>query len=139
MAHLKNLTQLKAAGGVVPREPVKKQVTWKHVSPDGEEMEDTFDVWVVRSNIGLALSIHKEAHDKVDREEMLIVLSKLVMLENDKGKQVLIPYEEWDSFDTDLSLAIYKVLQEVRNPPKNSQQPTNSSANLSPAESAVAP
>jgi hypothetical protein len=138
MAHLKNLTQLKAAGGVVSREPIKKPVTWKHLSEDGQEMEDTFDVWILRSNIGLALSIYKEA-EKVDREGMLIVLSKLVMLENDKGKQVLIAYEEWDAFDTDLCMAIYKVVQEVRNPPKNSQQPTNSCANSSPAESAVAP
>jgi hypothetical protein len=137
VAHLKNLTQLKAAGGVVSREPVKRQVTWKHVSQDGEEMEDTFDVWVIRASIGTELAIHKESEK--DREYVLTCLAKRVMLENDKGKPITLPYEEWDSFDPTLALAIFQVAREVSSGPKNSQPLKNSSVNLSSADLAEDP
>lgn len=139
MATIKNLTQLKAAGGVVSREPVKKEVTWKHVHPEtGEELDDTFDIWVLRANIGIALSMHKESTEP-SREAILVVCSKLVMLEDDKGKKIQLPYEEWDTFDTNLTMAIYDAVQEVRRPPKNSQPPTNCSANSSPVELVAPP
>lgn len=137
MAHLKNLTQLKAAGGVVAREPVKRQVTWDHVSPDGEEMSDTFDVWIVRASIGTQLAIHKEADQ--DRELVLTVLSKRVQLEDEKGKKISLSYDEWSAFDPALAASIFVAVKEVSDPPKNSQQPTNSYVNSSPVESAVAP
>ena len=136
MAKIKNLTQLKAAGGIVSREPVRKEVTWVHTSGDGEEMTDTFDVLIVKSSIGMELSIFNK---EPDREHVLMVLSKRVMLEDDKAKPILLAYEQWSEFDPTLALAIYKAVQEVTNPPKASPPQTNSSVNSSPVASAETP
>lgn len=127
-----NLSQLRAAGSV-SREPIKREVTWERPGDDGETLSDTFDVWVIRSSIGTELAIHKEAEK--DREYVLTALSKRVMLENEKGKQILLPYDEWAVFDATLALAIFKVMREVSEPPKVSAPPKNFSASLLPAES----
>lgn len=132
MAHLKNLTQLKAAGGVVAREPIKKEVSWTHTTLDGVETTDTFDIWIERASIGTQLAIQKEAEK--DRELVLTVLSKRVMLEDDKGKQVKLPYATWEEFDVTLAVAIFVAVREASEPPKASPPPTNSSVNSSPAE-----
>lgn len=129
-----NLTQLRAAG-VVSREPVKHEVSWEHTQA-GETLTDTFDVWVIPASLGSELSIHKEVEK--DREYVLTALSKRVQLEDDKGKKIFLSYEEWSNFDATLALAIFKVMREASEAPKNSRLPTNSSANSSPAESAVA-
>ena len=134
MATIKNMTQLKAAGGVVSRDPVKKEVVWDHVSPDGEDMHDTFDVWIMKPSFGSVLSIGKDA----DREQLALSLSKTVMLENDKGKPEFMPYEVAMQLDPSLAMVLLGAVREVTEP-KNSRLPTNSSANLSPVESAVAP
>lgn len=127
-----NLSQLRAAGSV-SREPIKREVTWERPGDDGETLSDTFDVWVIRSSIGTELAIHKEAEK--DREYVLTALSKRVMLENEKGKQILLPYDEWAAFDATLALAIFKVMREVSEPPKVSAPPKSFSASLLPAES----
>lgn len=134
MANIKNLTQLKAAGGIVSREPVKKEVTWDHISPDGEEMHDTFSVYVVKPSFGSVLSIGKDA----DREQLALSLSKTIQIEDDKGKLMFIPYEDAMQLDPALAMVLLGAVREVTEP-KNSLRPTNSSANLSPAESAVEP
>jgi hypothetical protein len=134
MATIKNLAQLKAAGGIVSREPVKKEVTWDHFSPEGEELHDTFDVYIVKPSFGSMLSIGKVT----DREQLALTLSKTIMLENDKGKPEYLAYEDAMQLDPSLAMTLLGAVREVTEP-KNSQRPTNSSANSSPAESAVAP
>jgi len=37
-----NLKQLKAKGGIVDGQPVKKEVIWTHVDKSGKEVTDTF-------------------------------------------------------------------------------------------------
>lgn len=130
MATIKNLTQLKAAGGIVSREPVKKEVTWTHVSPDGEEMADTFFIYVQKPTFGSVLSIGKTA----DREQLALTLSKTLMLEDDKGKPAFISYEDAMQLDPGLAMVLLAAVREVSEPPKNSRPPTNSFVSSSPVE-----
>src|SRR6478609_3136621 len=134
MATIKNLTQLKAAGGIVSREPVKKEVTWNHVSPDGEDMADTFTVYVVKPSFGSVLSIGKEAN----REQLALSLSKTIQIEDDKGKLVFFPYDDAMQLDPGLAMVLLGAVREVTEP-KNSRPPTNSYANSSPVELAAPP
>ena len=130
------LAQLRQAGGIVPREPVKKTVTWKHVNEAGDEVEDTFDVFIVRQSLGSFRDLQKDD----DREKVAAALSKCLMLGNGKGKLELISYEDAYQLDLSLSAVILEAVREVNGgAPKNSTLPTNSSASLSPAESAAAP
>lgn len=134
MAHIKSLTQLKAAGGVVSREPVTKELSWVHVNDSGEEVTDTFDVLIVKPSFGKVLSIGKIE----DREQLALTISTYIMLENDKGKPELMGYDTAMQLDPSLAFLLLGAIREVSEP-KNSRLPTNSSANSSPVESAVAP
>lgn len=131
------IAQLRQAGGIVPREPVKKTVTWKHVNSDGEEVEDTFDVFIVRQSLGS----FRELLTEDDRERGALALSKCLMLGNGKGKLELISYEDAYQLDIELSAVIMAAVKEVNGGAKKKNSPlkTNSSASSSPAESAEAP
>lgn len=131
-----NLSQLRTAG-VVSRAPVKREVTWTHVNDAGESVADTFDVWVLPSTLGSELAIHKEVEK--DREYILTALSKKVQLEDEKGKKISLPYDEWAAFDPFLAMAIFKVAQEVTTVPKALAPLTNCSVNSSPVASGAAP
>lgn len=134
MAKIKNLTQLKAAGGIVSREPVLKEVTWEHTSEDGESMSDTFDVWIVKPSFGSVLSIGKME----DREQLALTISKYVMVENDKGKPELMGYDTAMQLDPGLAFALLGAIREVTEPKKSTPQ-TNFSANSSPVASEAEP
>jgi hypothetical protein len=133
MAKLANLSQLKAAGGFVPREPLKREVSWTHVDEAGEEVTHTFDIFIPRSNLSTALENRPEHVEAVTWE-----LSRSLMLANDKGDPVPVSYEDVQMLEPTLATAIMKVIQEARTP-KNSRPPTSSSAISSPVESAATP
>ena len=136
MASLKNLSQLRTAGGILSREPVKVTGTWKHNGPDGEEIEDTFEIGVVKVSFGDMADLYKEK----DREQLAVSLSKSVMFANDKGKLELISYDDAYRLDPGLGTVILELVRQVNGGDrKNSTPPTNSSASLSSPESAVAP
>lgn len=135
MPKLQNLSQLKAAGGFVPREPLKREVTWTHVADDGEEIEYTCDIYIARRNLGSVLDAQNapEGVDKIRYE-----LSKSLMFANEKGEPELISYETAVDLEPTLAMEIFKVIREARTP-KNLQPPTSSSAISSPVESAATP
>lgn len=135
MATLKSKSQLKAAGGFVAPEPIKREVVWERTDEEGQEKTDTFDIYIVRVNLGTMLAANKAPEGA---EPVAYELSRYLMLDNDKGKPELITYEEACCLEPTLAAAILKVVKEARTP-KNSTLPTNSSAILSPAESAAAP
>ena len=133
MAKLAGLSQLKAAGGFVSREPLKREVTWTHTAENGAEVSDTFDIFIPRTNLSTALEQRPEGVEAVTWE-----LSRSLMLADDKGKPVPISYEDVQLLEPTLATAIMKVIQETR-APKNSRPPTSSSAISSPVESAAQP
>lgn len=133
MAKLQGLSQLKAAGGFVSREPLKREVSWTHVNEAGEEVTDTFDIFIPRQTLASALENRPEHVEAVTWE-----LSRSLLLANEKGEPVPISYEDVQTLEPTLATAIMKVIQEERKP-KNSQPPTSSSATSSPVESAATP
>lgn len=133
MAKLQGLSQLKAAGGFVSREPLKREVSWTHTNEAGEEITDTFDIFIPRSTLASALETRPEHVEAVTWE-----LSRSLLLANDKGEPVPISYEDVQMLEPTLATAIMKVIQETR-APKNSQPPTSSYATSSPVESAAQP
>lgn len=136
MATLKSLSQLRSAGGILSREPVVVTGTWKHNGPDGEEIEDTFDVGVIKVSFGDMADLFKEK----DREQLAVSLSKSVMFANEKGKLELLSYDDAYRLEPSLGMAILEVVRQVNGGDrKNSTPPTNSSASSSSQESEVAP
>lgn len=128
MAKIKNLAQLTSAGGIVSREPALIEVEWEH---DGQT--DTVDVFVVKASLGKMLKLN----DIKDRDQLAATLSETVFIADDKGKPQPMSYDTAYQLEPSLGLAILTAIGSDR--AKNSQRPTNSSANSSPAESAVAP
>jgi hypothetical protein len=136
MATIKSFKQLRAAGGIVSKEPVKRHIEWKGVDPlTGEEIEYDADVHIVKQGAGAVLDIYADQ----TKEHISAMLSQSVMLEDDKGKLALISFDDAYKLDIPLRNALWTEVQVmggvVR---KNSPPSTNSSASSSPAESAAA-
>lgn len=131
MGKLKGLAALKAAGAVRDGTPKKVEVTWKN--DDGDE--HTFDVWVKPMAFGTALEL--QADDSPNK--LAAVLSSLVQLEGEDGKPMPLDYDTALNLHPGLGWQIVKAVNSRNEPPKNSQPPTSSSANLSLPESAAEP
>lgn len=136
MGTLKSLSQVRTAGGIVSREPVKASGVWKHKGPEGEDLEDAFEVGVVKVSFGDMADLFKEK----DRDQLALSLSKSVMFANEKGKLELLSYDDAYRLEPSLGMAILEVVRQVNGGDrKNSTPPTNSSANSSSPESEVVP
>lgn len=49
-----NLKQLKAKGGIVDGQPIKKEVSWTHLDQrSGKEVTDTFTLFIRRQSFGV--------------------------------------------------------------------------------------
>jgi hypothetical protein len=135
MARLQNLSQLKAAGGFVSA-PMQREVTWDRVDEEtGEQLSDTFDIYIARPSLGSTLSASKTPEGL---DPVLFNMSKTLFLKNEKDQLQLITYEEADALEPTLAQAIMKVVNEARTP-KNLTPQTNSSVTSSPAGSGEAP
>lgn len=129
--------KLKERGGFVSSAPVKREVTWIHISPDGEEMTDTFDIHVMSRSAGVMNKVRKLSADGMD--EMALMISAFVRL-GDKGQES-ISYEEAQELDDGLQIVMVSAINRhwsVRVDPKNSPPPTNSGT-TSPDSSVAAP
>lgn len=136
MAKLKSLSQFKGAGGILSREPVMVTGTWKHKDENGEDIEDTFEIGVVKVSFGDMADLFNEK----DREHMALSLSKSVMLLNEKGKLEFISYDDAYRLEPGLATVIMELVRTQNGgSAKNSRPPTNSSANSSSTESAAEP
>lgn len=136
MGSIKSFSQLKAAGGIISREPIKKTLTWTHKNDAGEEVSDSFEVYIVKQSFGSLADLYKET----SREQLAVAISKALLLENDKGKLELMKYDDAYQLDPSLAHVILDGIREVNGgEAKNSQPPTNSSVNSSSPESVAAP
>lgn len=131
MAKLKGLAALKAAGAIRGGDPRKVEVTWKN--DDG--VEHTFDVWIKPMAFGTALELQKDDSPN----KMAAALASLVLLEDEGGNRVQLDYDTAMALHPGLGWEIVKAVNDSNAGPKNSQPPTNSSANSSSTESAAAP
>ena len=139
MAKITSFAQLEQAGGIVSRQPVKKEIKWTSTDPDtGEEVDYEADIFLLKLGSGVLADIWGKKEP--DREEIALWISKSFMLQNEKGKLELISYEKAYLLDAPLRGAVWKEIRILAGLEKKaSPSLTNSSANSSPEESAGEP
>lgn len=103
-----NLDDLKAKGGFVPLAPVAKEVTWTRKNEAGEEIIDTFTVYIKRHSFGAIESIW--AGDG-DRSKSAAYISQSVKL-GLAGKESLT-YEDAYQLDPGLATVLITAINEV--------------------------
>lgn len=120
-----NLSELKAKGGIVAAAPIPKEVTWTRRNDAGEEMSDTFTIFVKRQSFGSIETIWASGED---RSKSAAYISQSLRL-GDKGKEQM-SYDEAYQLDTSLATVFITAINEVngtgRAEPKNSQPPMKS-------------
>lgn len=139
MPKITSFAQLEQAGGIVSRQPVKREISWKAVDPNtGEEVEYEADIMLLKLGSGALADIWGKKEP--DREEVAVWISKAFMLLNDKGKHELISYDKAYLLDAPLRQVIWKEIQVLAGMQKKSLPlSTNSSVSSSAEESADAP
>ena len=113
-----NLSDLKAKGGFVALAPVPKELTWKRKDAAGQEVEDTFTVYVMRQSFGAIESIWAGTED---RSKAAAYISQSIRL-GDKGKERM-SYDDAFQLDPGLAGLFISAINEVngtgRTEPKN--------------------
>lgn len=137
MATIKSLKQLREAGGIVSREPIKRNIKWTAFDLATEsDVEYDADIFILKQGAGAVMEIYSSK----DKEQISLFISKAVMLENEKGKPELISFDDAYSLDTPLRNAMWEECQKVVGiGRKNSSPETSSSASSSPTASEAAP
>lgn len=128
---------LKARGGFVSGKPIKRSVEWAHVTPEGEDVVDKFDIYIYPRSAGVMNQIRTLA--KEGKDERLLTISACVGLGIDGQER--ISYEEAQELDDGLQLVLVSAVMlfwAAKADPKNSPPPTNSGT-TSPDSSAAAP
>lgn len=105
-----NLAQLQAAGAFVEAAPVKTAVTWTRQNAAGEEVSDSFDVWVRRRSFG---TFERVAMLGEDRSKSAKMLSECILLGEE---QEAISYEQAYQLDPSLAFALVQAVKDVGAP-----------------------
>lgn len=150
-----DLKQLKARGGFVSTEPVKKSVEWAHIDENGTDIEEKFEVYVVRQSFG---SVEKLLTNLTDRSKTASFISACVrfLVSTDEAKAYeakrrddpslpvrmefleSMSYEDAYQLEPSLAGALVKAINDVNGEQKNSRPPMNSGTK-SPLPSAATP
>lgn len=104
-----NLAELKSKGACVDRAPVRKTITWKHQNESGEEITDTFDVWVQRMSFGVIDRLTKTEDGDRSRNAELIAAS----IRLGEHAEEAFPYDVAYSLQTSLALELVRAIGEV--------------------------
>ena len=105
-----NLAQLQAAGAFVEAAPVKTAVTWTRQNAAGEEVSDSFDVWVRRRSFG---TMERVAMLGEDRSKSAKMLSECILLGEE---QEALSYEQAYQLDPSLAFALVQAVKDVGAP-----------------------
>lgn len=106
-----NLAELKAKGGCVDLAPVRKTITWKHRDEHGEEVTDTFDVWVTRIAFGVIDRLSKlDGAERSTNAELIAASIRLGEHAEEK-----MPYEIAYSLHASLAIQLVRAVGEVNN------------------------
>lgn len=103
-----NLAELKAKGGIVAAAPVQKEVTWVRKNDAGEEVTDTFIIFVKRQSFGSIETIWASGED---RSKSASYISQSLRL-GDKGKEQM-SYDEAYQLDPSLATVFITAINEV--------------------------
>jgi hypothetical protein len=137
MATIKSFKQLRETGGIVSKEPVKRAIAWKTVDPEtGEEVDFDAEVYIIKQGSGAMLEIMADE----SKEQVCVLLSKSVLLLDDKGKLALIDFDDAYRLDAPLRTALWEEIKKISGIARKNLPPsTSSSVSSSPTESAAAP
>lgn len=140
-----NKSELTKIGGVVSALPIKQEVTWTRINEQGEEVTDTFDVFVKTLAYGDYEQLFMEPKKDESEEEQaernsrncqLIVLS----IRLGENAQEAFTYDEAYQLHPGLANAFITKISRVNGRTKKSLAPTtNSGTNSSSAELAEEP
>lgn len=128
---------LQERGGFVSAQPIKREVTWSHVTPQGEKVDDKFHIHVISRSAGVMNQIRRAS--KEGKDEMALTISAFVRL-GEAGDES-ISYEEALQLDDGLQIVLVNAVSRHwagRADPKNSRPPM-SSGTTSPDTSAASP
>lgn len=103
------LAELKSKGACVDRAPVRKTINWKHKTESGEEVTDTFDVYVQRLSFGVIDRLSKTEEGERSRNAELIASS----IRLGEHAEEAFPYDVAYSLQTSLALELVRVIGEV--------------------------
>jgi hypothetical protein len=101
------LSELEQSGGLIPSEPVEREVTWK--KPDGEEVTMT----------ALVRQLPFDAFEQYGSEEMgnmeksYRFLGDAIVVEDDDGNQSPLGYDNARRLNMNLLVALLTAAQEV--------------------------
>lgn len=104
-----NLAQLKAKGAVIDSAPVRKTITWKHTDEKGDEVTDSFDVWVLRMSFGVIDRLSNAEQSERSRNAELISASVRL---GDNADEVM-PYDIAYRLHTSLAIELVRAVSEV--------------------------
>ncbi|AZE65662.1 phage tail assembly chaperone family protein, TAC [Pseudomonas synxantha] len=106
-----NLTELKAAGGLVGGAMVKKAVVWKHEDAKGKPVTDKFSIFVMPQSFGMIEKLFSANEPQESRNAKYI--STCVTL-GENGEEA-ISYEDAYRLNPGLGWAILAAVHEVNN------------------------
>lgn len=106
-----NLTELKAAGGLVGGAMVKKAVVWKHEDTKGKTVTDKFSIFVMPQSFGMIEKLLSASDSEQSRNAKYI--STCVTL-GENGEEA-ISYEDAYRLNPGLGWAILAAVHEVNN------------------------
>jgi len=102
-----NLKELRDLGGLVPAEPVEKEVTWTRMV-EGKEKSDTFTVWVKRHSFGTLEKMYLVEND--DRSRSARYLAESLLLGD---KKEALTYKDAYMLEPSLATALLHAINEV--------------------------
>jgi hypothetical protein len=105
-----NLKQLKAKGGIVDGQPVKKEVSWTHQdSKTGKDVTDTFTLHIRRQSFGVIERLFAQGESDQSRNASYIAASVAL---GSEGTEAL-SYDDAYSLEPSLGFLILNAVNEV--------------------------
>lgn len=112
-----NLSQLKEIGGVLTGEAVAREVLWKRTDEDGNEVENTFTVGVVKLGIAATERIWAQSESK---SRWATLIHETIRLGN--GFKDRISYEDACNLEPSLFNALSEASNVVNPKPKEGDE-----------------
>jgi len=104
-----NLAEFKSKGVCVDLAPIRKTITWSHPDEHGQQITDTFDVWVRRLSFGAVDRLSKTEDNDRSRNAELIAAS----IRLGEHAEETLPYDVAYSLHTSLAIELVRVVGEV--------------------------
>lgn len=105
-----NLKQLKAKGGIVDGQPVKKEISWSHLdSKTGKDVTDTFTLHIRRQSFGVIERLFAQGESDQSRNASYIAASVAL---GSAGTEAL-SYDDAYSLEPSLGFLILNAVNEV--------------------------